>query len=82
MTTATGSSRRASGSASRVVRSVPTMQEVDLAPLHQMAAGIVGDHGVRHAVLAKFPRRQAAPWLRGRVLSTQTWIGNAALCAW
>ena len=30
-------------------------REIDHAVLHQMAAGIVGDHGVRHAVLAELP---------------------------
>src|SRR4029077_8412012 len=33
--------------------------EIDLTALHQVAAGIVSDHGVRHAVLAEFPGRQA-----------------------
>ena len=41
-----------------VTRSVPTMHEIDPAVLHQMAAGIVGDDGVRHAVLAEFPGGQ------------------------
>ena len=29
--------------------------QIDHAVLHQVAAGIVGDHGVRHAVLAELP---------------------------
>src|SRR5260221_10413534 len=29
--------------------------KIDLAMLHQMATGVVGDHGVRHAVMAKLP---------------------------
>ena len=32
--------------------------EIDHAVLHQMAAGVVGDHGVRHAVVAEFPGGQ------------------------
>ncbi len=32
--------------------------QIDHPVLHQMAAGVVGDDGVRHAVLAEFPRGQ------------------------
>src|SRR5690606_11152201 len=35
--------------------------QVDLPALHQVTAGIVGDHGVRHAVLAELPGGQAGP---------------------
>ena len=37
----------------------PGDDEVDLIMLHQVAAGIVGDHGMRHAVLSEFPGGQA-----------------------
>src|SRR5439155_14396622 len=39
----------------------PGDAEIDLAVLHQMAADIVDDDGVRHAVLAKLPGGQAGP---------------------
>src|SRR5439155_10462953 len=39
--------------------------EVDLAVLHQVAAGVVGNHGVRHAVLAELPGGQAGPLIAG-----------------
>jgi hypothetical protein len=32
--------------------------QIDHAVLHQMAAGVVGDHGVRHAVMAELPGGQ------------------------
>ena len=30
-------------------------RQIDHAVLHQMAAGVVGDHGVRHAVMTELP---------------------------
>ncbi len=38
---------------------------VDLAMLHQVAAGIVGDHGMRHAVAAEFIGRQGRALVAG-----------------
>jgi len=35
--------------------------EIDAAVLHQMAAGIVGDHGMGHAVLQQLPAVRLAP---------------------
>ena len=32
--------------------------EIDHPVLHQMAAGIIGDHGVRHAVMTELPCRE------------------------
>src|SRR5262249_24817169 len=41
--------------------------EIDQAVLHQVAAGVVGDHGVRDAVVAELPGRPRRPlvaWTR------------------
>ena len=40
------------------VEHVPYKHEIDLTALHQMPAGVIGDDGVGHAVLAQFPRGQ------------------------
>ena len=42
-------------SPARVTRSVPTITRSTIAVLHQMPAGVVGNHGVRHAMPAEFP---------------------------
>jgi hypothetical protein len=46
-------------SPSAVTRSVPDDHHVDHPVLHQVAAGVVRDHRVRHAVLTKFPGGQS-----------------------
>jgi len=49
------------------------MTRFDVATLHQVPAGIVGQHGMRPTpCLPSSHAVSAAPWLRGRVSSTQT----------
>ena len=51
--------------------------EIDLAVAHQMPAGIVGDHGVRHAVLEQLPGGEAGALVARARLVDPDMEGNA-----
>jgi hypothetical protein len=51
---------------------------VDVAARQQQAGGVVGDDGVRHAVLGFSSQAVSSPWLRGRVSETHTWTSMPA----
>ena len=43
--------------------------------LHQVPAGIVGNDGMRHALVKEFEGRNVRALVSGRVSSTHTWTG-------
>ena len=53
--------------------------EIDHAMLHQMAAGVVGDHRVRHAVMAEFPGGQRSALIARPGLVDPDVDGEAAI---